>query len=379
MTNQLTIEAINTIAKIDKLTCVIFKHMHGTGLQGVTPFSVCQEIAANTVKPGYQILDPACGKGSFLLAAIRQLIVAGMPVKDAVNSVTGLDISASQIQHARTNIHRATGYTPRLECTNSLTWETNMKFDVVIGNPPFNDDQNIKNNSGNYVSGSKKLHLAFMDKALELAPVVVMIAPVRGWFVGKNKPAYLTKYTAKGMYRVENKAMPFSVVTGEIGVFYFDAARPFEVDEFTAECVPLSHSVLDDFEMYSMVGAWSTVPIKENSLPSGKYEIIITSKNKVYTDSNTLFDDPTRGNWRVAFNHNGNKTGASVYGGAMLTACPNTYLSKSMSCFITESEEQATQLRDQLMSPEMLDWMRKVKVSNTNSKYHFSFLPGPTY
>jgi hypothetical protein len=253
----------------------------------------------------------------------------------------------------------------------------NMKypFDQVVGNPPFNDDQNQKANTGNYVSASKKLHLEFINKALELANEVVMVAPVRGWFVGKNKDKYLSRYKKHGLYLIENKGMPFdNAVTGEIGVFYFNKTKAFVRDEFE-QTNPLTSSIVDQYKMYTMVGKRNPGELSGTLLKTGKFRVILTSTKIEYTDDNNLFEDRSRGNWRVAFNHNGNKTGKSIYGGKVQVANPTDYLSMSMSCFVVSSEEEAHNVCNYLMSDEITNLMREIKVSNTNSKYHMSFIP----
>jgi len=261
-----------------------------------------------------------------------------------------------------------------------IMWETlkkgsKMKFDVVIGNPPFNDSQNEKANTGNYVSASKKLHLTFIDKSLDLASEVHIVAPVRGWFVGKNKNKNFTKYLKKGLYLIENIGMPFdNAVTGEIGVFHFNKNKSFVNDGFE-QTNPLDYSITDQYKMYTMVGKRTPGSLKEELLAAGTYRVILTSANIKYTNNNNLFSDPSRGNWRVAFNHNGNKTGNSIYGGKVQVAAPSDYLSMSMCCFVVESEEVARNICKYLMSDAITDLMRRIKVSCTNSKYHMSFVP----
>jgi len=253
----------------------------------------------------------------------------------------------------------------------------NMKypFDQVVGNPPFNDDQNQKANTGNYVSASKKLHLEFINKALELAPAVTMVAPVRGWFVGKNKDKYLSRYKKHGLYLIENKGTPFdNAVTGEIGVFYFNKTEAFVRDEFE-QTNPLTSSIVDQYKMYTMVGKRNPGEMAGTLLKTGKYRVILTSTKIEYTDDNNLFEDRSRGNWRVAFNHNGNKIGKSIYGGKVQVANPTDYLSMSMSCFVVSNEEEAHNVCNYLMSDQITNLMREIKVSNTNSKYHMSFIP----
>lgn len=268
-------------------------------------------------------------------------------------------------------------YVTQDEFFNLKGTNNNMKypFDVVVGNPPFNDDQNQKANTGNYVSASKKLHLEFINKSLELAKQVVMVAPVRGWFVGKNKDRYLERYKQKGLYLIENKGMPFdNAVTGEIGVFHFNKDTEFIRDEFE-QTNPLASSIVDQYKMYTMVGRRNPGELAGTLSATGKYRVILTSTKIQYTDNDDLFEDRSRGNWRVAFNHNGNKEGKSIYGGKVQVAKPTDYLSMSMSCLVVSSEEEAQNVCNYLMSDQITNLMREVKVSNTNSKYHMSFIP----
>lgn len=248
-------------------------------------------------------------------------------------------------------------------------------FDAVVGNPPFNDDQNEKANTGNYVSASKKLHLEFIEKSLSLAPEVHMVSPVRGWFVGKNKNKNFKKYTEKGLYLVENKGMPFeNAVTGEIGVFHFNKNEKFIRDEFDQKN-PLDNSIVDQFKMHTMVGNRTPSSLTDELKDEGTYRVILTSTKYGYTDNNNLFEDQSRGKWRVAFNHNGNKSGTSIYGGKMQVASPEDYLSMSMSCFVVNSKEEAEAVCDYMMSDTIMNLMREIKVSNTNTIYHMSFVP----
>ena len=202
-----------------------------------------------------------------------------------------------------------------------------------------------------------------------------MVAPVRGWFVGKNKDRYLERYKQKGLYLIENKGMPFdNAVTGEIGVFHFNKDKEFVRDEFEQDN-PLANSIVNQYKMYTMVGKRNPGELAGTLSDTGKYRVILTSTKIQYTDDNNLFEDRSRGSWRVAFNHNGNKEGKSIYGGKIQVAKPTDYLSMSMSCLVVTSEEEAQNVCDYLMSDDITNLMRAIKVSNTNSKYHMSFIP----
>ena len=254
------------------------------------------------------------------------------------------------------------------------TMEPSMKFDVVVGNPPFNDSQSLKNNTGNYMSSSKRLHLTFIDKALQMSGNVVMIAPVRGWWVGKHKANHAEKYSQQGLYLVEDKGLPFEgVFTGEIGVFYFNKDVEFIRDDF-GQKDPLSNSIVDQYVMHSMAGERTPNSLKDELLDGGQYKVILTSMQDGYTNDDNLFEDKSRGNWRVGFNHNGNKGGKGVFGGRIQVVAPTDYLSLSMSCLVVSCEKEAQEVCDYLMSDEIIKLMCDIKVSCTNSKYHMSFI-----
>jgi len=73
-----------------------------------------------------------------------------------------------------------------------------VKFDLVIGNPPYGDDESIK------TIGSKKLYQSFAKKAIEVAitdGLVMMITP-HGWFSPSRKGSNFLQLSRQ-QYRIE--------------------------------------------------------------------------------------------------------------------------------------------------------------------------------
>jgi hypothetical protein len=322
-----------------------------------------------------KFLDPAIGGGQFVFAVENRLRLYGHSDENIAGRVFGFESNLMRLNFA-VNKHKLVGKYNLVTPMNFLETETlGMKFDVILGNPPFNDDQNLKDNKGNFLSASKKMHLRFIDKSLELADHVAMVAPVRGWFVGKHKNKNLKKYQEKGLYMIENKGTPFEgTTTGEVGVFYFNKDQEFISDEFVQN-EPLKDSIVDQYPMTSMVGKMTPGELVNVLKEKGKFRVLLTSTKDGFTNNNKLYEDPSRGNWRVAFNHNGNRRGKSIYGGKMQVATPTDYLSMSMSCFVVKSEREAKKLCKYLMSDNIIELMNDIKVSNTNTKYHMSFVP----
>ncbi len=77
-----------------------------------TPDWLCERIVQEfDFKKGGRILDPACGSGSFLRAAIHRLraLHPNMPVEDINNMVYGIDIHPLSVQIAKTTLLLALG------------------------------------------------------------------------------------------------------------------------------------------------------------------------------------------------------------------------------------------------------------------------------
>jgi type I restriction-modification system DNA methylase subunit len=87
--------------------------------------------------------DPAIAGGQFVREIERRLLETGHSKKNVANRVFGCEEYEHQVQYAL-NKHKLLGnYT----VTNFLEQDFNMKFDVIVGNPPYQ--------SGNGESGGK--------------------------------------------------------------------------------------------------------------------------------------------------------------------------------------------------------------------------------
>ena len=102
--------------------------------------------------PNVKILDPACGSGSFLVAAFDKVLeaVGKQPTlftryEILQENVFGIDIDAQAVEIARLNLllkllsqrNRLPLLQHNILKENSLTAEDGGKYDVVIGNPPY--------------------------------------------------------------------------------------------------------------------------------------------------------------------------------------------------------------------------------------------------
>ena len=107
--------------------------------------------------PNSLFLDPCMGKGTFLVEIIKRLVyIYGYSKEDAMSRVYGYDTRIKYINHLKrggfVNVFRK----------DFLIEEFNMKFDVVIGNPPYQKTQESKGKRG----GGDTLWDKFVIKSL---------------------------------------------------------------------------------------------------------------------------------------------------------------------------------------------------------------------
>jgi hypothetical protein len=123
--------------------------------------------------PTSTFLDPCMGKGTFLIEIVNRLVyIYGYSLEDAISRVYGYDVRVKYINYLKR------GGFKNVFHKNFLNENFNMKFDVVVGNPPF------QNNLENGQKSKKTLWSLFIQKGLELTKdngYCSMISP-DGWW-----------------------------------------------------------------------------------------------------------------------------------------------------------------------------------------------------
>lgn len=121
--------------------------------------------------PDIRFLDPAFGGGQFLLAIERRLKAAGHSVENIANRVYGCESLPTRVKYVQ-NWFKS-GLT-HLYVRDALTHDWNdMKFDVIVGNPPYQDKTGNENSTN-----SSDLYVKFVELAFDLSRnYVAMVIP----------------------------------------------------------------------------------------------------------------------------------------------------------------------------------------------------------
>lgn len=155
--------------------------------------------------------DPAIGGGQFLREIESRLRKVGHSDSNINGRVYGCEDSEHRVQYAKNKYKLAA----TLGVGDFLEKDfTTMKFDVIVGNPPY---QPPKKKEGKGPSGDNGLYLKFIDKALILVEDGGHIAFV-------NPPAGLTKTTVKGKYTATMKSI---LAKGHLVALNLDARAKF--------------------------------------------------------------------------------------------------------------------------------------------------------
>jgi len=157
-------------------------------LNGVfyTPEFVVSYIVNETIKGDDSVCDLSCGSGAFLVGASERLKdITKKPIIEIIErNIFGADISETSVYRSKIllsllaliNKEDKKNIKFNLIKTDSLSYNWNKKFDVIIGNPPYVRVQNLTAESRKFINknyftaseGNIDLFIPFFELGLKL-------------------------------------------------------------------------------------------------------------------------------------------------------------------------------------------------------------------
>ncbi len=227
-----------------------------------------------------RLLEPACGKGAFLLPAVKRLIISSsrenIPISTLKEAILAYDIEPEHVAYTRQAIvellleFKASRDTA-IELANGWVLEGDFllanltpRFDVVIGNPPYIRIEHLSNElQAEYrrrfstLFDRADLYVAFIEKSLQtLAPTgIVSFICADRWTLnsyGARLRALITREFQTHAYIDLRQASPFETdVIAYPSVFSIGRERTKKPVIFVAlptasvaECVAASSAIL---------------------------------------------------------------------------------------------------------------------------------------
>jgi len=189
--------------------------LHSTSTETRTNFNLARiivnKINVDWTRSDLKILDLSCGRGTFLLAILEKLLMNGHHKENAVQMLYGVDSSHVQSSIAKKALFLATGCEPNIYCKDSLIAEWDMKFDVIVGNPPYQAPK----------KGDYSFWARFVNKSHKLLNddgYLSMIIPA-GWMSPTNDIRQGQKSVMRDIFLKENTY--YINVDPELGKKYF--------------------------------------------------------------------------------------------------------------------------------------------------------------
>ncbi len=192
-----------------------------------TPLVLVREIYSKipNVWGDGKILDPACGNGVFLWEAKRLCMVNGIDEQTIVEDlIMGVDIDPKKAYITNAILDPDGLYESRIFIANSLdfldrkVWK--MKFDMIVGNPPFQDSNSDTNN---------KLYTMFIElsvKILKQGGFMSLISPI-SWMGYSDKKSKRTSMSDGSEYKELFRTLQVHWVDLNKTATYFDVGSSF--------------------------------------------------------------------------------------------------------------------------------------------------------
>jgi hypothetical protein len=250
-----------------------------------------------------------------------------------------------------------------------------MKFDVVIGNPPYNGVSTT--DAAGHRRGRYNLFVEFINSSFcwcKHSGTIAIISPSRRFMVGKSRNKNLSRYMKLGLTSVTNVDRYFNInIKGVCMYMFINGVSQTSLQHDDLEppyAIPLNN--LSKYHHRSMSAPRHIVESLERDDAGSK--VYSTTSIIIFVKDPKPIKDRHFNCWRVIFN----TTASMTKIGKILVASPGEYVSGSVNYLVVKSEDEAYRIKHLLESELSKQIQAAVRVSCSNSAYHMSFIEDAT-
>jgi len=303
------------------------------------------------------VCDPEMGGGQFMIEVERRKREAGLTEEQIANTCYGFCDKQSRVYYLYNKYNLSGTYIAH----NVLERGVDMQFDVIVGNPPYQREEN----------SAKRWTLweEFVNFSLQNAGVVALVVPQSitspTTFLSIREKCDVINLDVKKHFKVgstfcyfiynKNKSDNITSVVTESEEFKLDiSSYPFLPNQVNNDTLTMLNGLLKRDKRVWKRGEFHTSD-KSKFAEEGKYVVMHTNAQNFRSNK----DHPNRNKIRVA---------VSLSGYPIFKVITDAYCSQA--CFWTEvdSLEEAEKLSEEYNSENIQNIMKTFKWSGWNSK-----------